>query len=51
VNLSVTRKDPRQGTVVIHVLDLSRSEPDPSLFQVPANFTVQDHRQSAKSEN
>lgn len=51
VNLSVTRRDPREGTVVIHVIDLSRSEPDPSLFQIPANFLVEDHRRSAKSEN
>jgi hypothetical protein len=50
VNLSVTRKDPREGTVVIHVVDLSRSEPDPVLFQVPTGFAVEDHRQSAKSE-
>jgi hypothetical protein len=51
VNLSVSRKDPRGGTVVVHVVDLSRSDPDPSLFQVPANYTVSDTRQSAKSEN
>jgi hypothetical protein len=51
VNLSVTRKDPREGTVAIHVVDLSRSDPDPSLFQVPANFLVQDQRRPAKSEN
>lgn len=44
VNLSITRKDPRQGTVVIHVVDLSTSEPDPSLFRVPANFIIEDHR-------
>jgi hypothetical protein len=51
VNLSVTRKDPREGTVMIHVVDLSRSDPAPSLFQIPANFLVEDHRRSAKSEN
>jgi hypothetical protein len=51
VNLSVTRKDPREGTLVIHVVDVSRSEPDPSLFQVPANFSVEDHRRSAKAGN
>ncbi len=49
VNLPVTRKDPREGTLVIHVVDVSRSEPDPSLFQVPANFVVGDHRRSAKA--
>jgi hypothetical protein len=51
VTLSVTRKDPRTGTLVIHVVDLSRSEPDPSLFQVPENFVVEDHRRPAKTEN
>jgi hypothetical protein len=51
VDLSITRKDPRQGTVVVHVVDLSRSDPDPVLFQVPANYTVSDTRHSTKSEN
>jgi hypothetical protein len=51
VNLSVTRKDPRQGTIVVHVVDLSRSDPDASLFQVPANFVVDGHQGSAKAEN
>jgi hypothetical protein len=51
INLSVTRKDPREGTQVIQLVDLSRSEPDPSLFQVPADFTVVDMRASAKTEN
>jgi hypothetical protein len=51
VNLSVTRKDPREGTVAIRVVDLSCSEPDPVLFQVPTGFVVEDHRQSAKSGN
>jgi len=51
VNLSVTRKDPREGTQVIHVVDLSRSEPDPAMFQVPVGFVVQDRRGSTKAEN
>jgi|SRR5580704_1575540 hypothetical protein len=53
VNLSVTRKDPREGTQEIHVVDLSRSEPDPAIFQVPAGFVViQDLRHGpAKEEN
>jgi hypothetical protein len=44
VNLEVTRKDPREGTQVIQIDNLSRSEPDPSRFQVPAGFTVEDTR-------
>lgn len=51
INLSVTRKDPREGTQVLQIVDLSRTEPDPSLFQVPADFTVDDTRASAKTEN
>jgi len=51
LTLSITRKDPRGGTLVIHVVDLTRSEPDPSLFQVPANFVVEDQRRIAKPEN
>ncbi len=50
VNLSVTRKDPRTGTQVIHVVDLARSEPDPAMFKVPSGFVVQDLRASAKAE-
>jgi hypothetical protein len=51
INLSVTRKDPREGTQVIQLVDLSRSEPDSALFQVPAGFAVQDHRASAEAGN
>ena len=51
VNLSITRKDSREGKLVIHVVDLVRSEPDASLFQIPANFVVEDQRRSAKSED
>jgi hypothetical protein len=51
VNLSVTRRDPREGTQVIHLVDLSRTEPDPAMFQVPAGFVVEDSRKSAKAEN
>src|ERR1700723_4165674 len=51
INLSVTRKDPREGSQVLQIVELSRSDRDPSLFQVPADFTVQDTRASAKTEN
>jgi hypothetical protein len=50
INLSVTRKDPREGTQVIRVTNLSRGDPDGALFQVPANFVVEDHR-TAKAGN
>jgi TonB family protein len=47
VNLAVTRKDPRQGTQVIQVGELSRAEPDPALFKVPAGFVIEGTRSSA----
>jgi len=51
INLSVTRKDPREGTQVIQLIDLSQDEPDPSLFQVPSDFVIEDLRTSAKTGN
>jgi hypothetical protein len=50
VNLSVTRKDPREGTQVIHVVDLSRSDPDPAMFQVPAGYVIENLRGPAQAE-
>jgi len=43
-NLAVTRKDPREGTTVVHLTIYSRSEPDPAIFAIPPGFTVQDDR-------
>ncbi len=51
INLSVTRKDPKIGTQVLQIVDLSRAEPDPAIFKVPARFAIQDLRASAKHEN
>lgn len=39
VNLSVTRQDPREGTITIHVVDLSR-DPDASMFRVPSGYSI-----------
>jgi hypothetical protein len=44
-NLAVTRKDPREGNVVVHLSIYSRAEPDPAIFATPPAFTVQDDRQ------
>ncbi|MGO9864808.1 MAG: hypothetical protein ACLPLR_14440 [Terriglobales bacterium] len=49
VNLSVTRKDPRLGTQVLQLVELSLSEPDPAQFRVPASFVIQDLRVSARA--
>jgi len=43
-NLAITRKDPREGTSVVHLTIYSRSEPDPAIFAIPPGFTVQDDR-------
>jgi hypothetical protein len=46
VNLAVTRKDPREGTQMIRVSDLSVAEPDPAPFSV-----VSRRDRPAKPEN
>ena len=50
VNLSVTRKDPREGTQVIEMTILSRAAPDPAVFAVPAGFAVRDERRPDAAE-
>ena len=44
INLSTLRKDPREGTQAIHVIDLSRSEPDAAIFKIPPGYSVDDIR-------
>lgn len=44
INLSVKRMDPRHGTEIFNVTDLSLAEPDPKYFVVPAGFSIVDHR-------
>ncbi len=36
------RSDPRFGEMVYQLTQISRTEPDPTLFQVPANYTITD---------
>jgi len=50
-NLAVTREDPREGTQYIHLTDLSRSEPDPLTFEVPAGYATHDLRHAAEDSN
>jgi hypothetical protein len=47
INLLTTRNDPREGIQVIRVVDLSRTEPDPQIFEPPAGFVIRDLRQAA----
>lgn len=48
-NLAVTRTDPRTGRQVIRISNISQSEPDYHLFEIPVGYTVvRDLRASAK---
>jgi len=47
-NLAVTRDDPREGKQVIRLTDLSRTDPNPDLFKIPAGYTLIDDRATAK---
>jgi len=40
LNIAVKRTDPRFGTQIVHVVNLHREEPDPSLFEVPADYKL-----------
>lgn len=40
VAMMATTSDPRFGTRVSQLSNVSRNEPDPGLFQVPSNYTV-----------
>lgn len=38
INLVIKHSDPRTGTVTMTVAQVSRTEPDPSLFEIPAGY-------------
>jgi hypothetical protein len=40
MTLLAKSSDPRSGDTEKRVISLTRAEPDPSLFQVPPNYTV-----------
>lgn len=44
INVSVKRVDPRHGTQIINVTEISQGEPDAKYFQLPAGYTVVDRR-------
>jgi hypothetical protein len=48
-NLIVTRTDPRDGTVAVHLQVISRNDPDPGIFTIPPGFTVRDARPPAQA--
>jgi hypothetical protein len=37
--------DPRMGETVYKLTNLSRTEPDPALFQIPADYTIKDQQE------
>jgi hypothetical protein len=40
--VKMTRTDPRMGTTIFQLTNINRSEPEASLFQVPADYTVKE---------
>lgn len=50
-NLLSKRSDPRIGTQTFTVTDLTLSEPDPKLFDLPEGFKIVDRRQTASTQN
>lgn len=42
VTVMTTRSDPRTGTTTYKLTNVNRSEPAPSLFQVPADYKIDD---------
>jgi hypothetical protein len=42
MNIMTKHSDPRSGETVFQVTNLTRSNPDPSLFQVPADYQIKD---------
>jgi hypothetical protein len=44
IPLSIVHSDPMMGTMTTTVTSITRGEPDPSLFQVPSDYTVETGR-------
>ena len=49
IQLKTLRDDPRMGQTSLTVSDLKRGEPDPSLFQVPSDYKIQEGPPAPKS--
>src|SRR6266508_325525 len=48
INVMTKHRDPRSGETTYRLTNLSRSEPDRSLFEVPAGYTVQEGKMPPK---
>jgi len=46
INLLSTRTDPSVGTQLFTITEITLSEPDAELFELPKDSKVVDHRQS-----
>jgi hypothetical protein len=46
INLLSKRTDPTFGTQIFTITEITLSEPEAELFQLPKDFKVVDHRQS-----
>jgi len=44
VNVKVVRRDPRDGEQTLWLTNISLAAPDPTVFQVPAEYKIFDHR-------
>jgi hypothetical protein len=49
VVMKSTNTDPRIGKTTETLNNLNRAEPDPSLFQVPSDYTISDSRGGANT--
>ena len=47
INLVIKHNDPRNGSVVMTVSDVTLAEPDPALFAIPDDYVLIDTRQPA----
>ena len=45
-NILSTNHDPRSGEYVNRLINISRAEPDASLFQPPSDYTIVDEKDS-----
>jgi hypothetical protein len=50
INVMTKHRDPRSGETTYRLTNLSRSEPDRSLFEVPAGYAVQEGKMPLKSK-
>jgi hypothetical protein len=45
---NLRRMDPRWGTQTRKIIEISRGEPDPEYFSIPADYNLLDNRPSAE---